>query len=271
VRPPRRLGAREQSLPWARLSLPLPRSRVNHPPWRPPVAAGTPVAGDACSRAVNAGSCPHGPRHATAAPSANAPLAAGGAGMPRNATEPPLTGSNTAGTRPAVIAAAGFSAPQAPSRRLHLPRSSTGPRGSRRSHQPRPTRPLRPSRPARASAQPKSRKNPRACPATGRAATSRSFPRRVPLSSTSVRAAVARRYDGSDSGKPDSGAGGSAADGRNAAVIAGRLPLPRSCRHVLRMPHPEDYVSCAPEDRGGSGWAGRSGPPFPLSASGALW
>jgi hypothetical protein len=222
---------------------------------------------------VNAGSCPHGPRHATAAPSANAPLVAGGAGMPRNATEPPPTGSNAVGTRPAVIATAGPSTPRAPSRCLHLPRSSTGPRGSRRSHRPRPTRPPRPSQPARASAQTKFRKNPGACPATGRAATSRSFPRRVPLSSTSVLAPVARRYDGSDSGKLDKGAGGSgsAAAGRNAAVIAGRLPLPRTCRHVLRMPHPKDYVSCAPEDRGGSGWAGRSGPPFPLSAIGALW
>src|SRR4051812_33818832 len=79
VPPPRRLTAREQDLPWATLSFPWHPPRVNYH------AAGILAAGAACSRAVNAGSCPNVPRLGTVARPANTPLGNGGAGMPVNA------------------------------------------------------------------------------------------------------------------------------------------------------------------------------------------
>ena len=64
VPPSRRLTAREQYLPWAVSQSPLALvagSTTRLPPLAPLLLAG------ACSRAVNAGSCPTGPRHVTAA------------------------------------------------------------------------------------------------------------------------------------------------------------------------------------------------------------
>ena len=121
VPPPRRLTVREQSLPWASFSLAAPPRRVNRPPWRAPPAAGTPAAGGACSRAVNAGSCRDSPRRVTAAPPVKPPPAAGGAGVPRNATGPPPTANNAAATRPDGTAAVGENVGPVPSR-SHRPR-----------------------------------------------------------------------------------------------------------------------------------------------------
>jgi hypothetical protein len=188
--------------------------------------------------------------------------------MPLSATGPPPTGNNAAATRPGAIAAAGNGAQLAPSRRRRLPKSTPSHPWSCSSHHPRPTRPPRSPQPARASAQTESRKNPGACPAIGRAATTSSSPRRVPRCSTSVPAPVAGRYDASNSAKPDSGSDAGAGADRTDVVIADRRRWLRSCRHILRIPRPEDYRSFAPKDRGGSGWAGCSGPPFPLSAVG---
>ena len=243
---------------------------VNHPaPW-PALAVGTPPAGVACSKGVNPGSCPIVPRHASVARPANTPPDAGGAGTPVNVTGPPPTANNAARTKPDAIAAADNSARLVPSRRLHPLKSSPSHRWSRRSHHPRPTRRPRPRQPARASAQTEFRKKPGACPAIAQAATSCSSPRLVPRRSTSVPAPVARRYDASDSGKPGSAAGVGAVAGHYAAVIVDRRLLLHSCRHMPRFPFSDYYRFIAPKDRGGSGWTGRSGPPFPLSARGPL-
>jgi hypothetical protein len=223
VRPSRRLTAREQSLPWAMPSLSSRPPRVN----RPALAVGTPAAAVACSKDVNAGSCPNGPRRGTVARPANTPLGAGDAGMPVNATGPPPTANNAGANRPDAIAVVGNSARLALSRRLHLPNPSPSPPWSSPSPLPRPIRRSRLPRPARASARTKFRKNPGDCPATGRVATSSSSPRRVRLGNTSVPAAAARRYDASDSGRPDKGNDGGAVDGPNAAISAGR---PRQLR-----------------------------------------
>ena len=190
--------------------------------------------------------------------------------MPVNTTGPPPRANNAAGTKPNAIAAAGNSARLAPSRHLHPLKSSPSHRWSRRSHHPRPTRRPRPHPPARASAQTEFRKIPGACPAIAQAATSYPSPRLVPRRGTSVPAPVARRYDASDSGKPGSAAVGGAVAGHYAAVIVDRRPLLHSCRHMPRFPFSDDYRFIAPKDRGGSGWAGCSGPPFPLSAKGPL-
>ena len=85
VPPPRRLTAREQSLPWAVLSFPSRCRRVNYSA----PAAGTLALAVACSRAVNAGSCPTSHRHVTVARTAKKPHDAGDAGMPVNATGVP--------------------------------------------------------------------------------------------------------------------------------------------------------------------------------------
>jgi ParB/RepB/Spo0J family partition protein len=69
-----------------------------------------------------------------------------------------------------------------------------------------------------------------------------------------------------DSGKPDNGIDGGAVAGPNAALSAGRPRQLRLCRQVLRIILSEVYLTFAPKDRGGSGWAGLPGPPFPLSA-----
>jgi hypothetical protein len=268
VPPPRRLTAREQYLPWAIFSFPWHPLRVNH------LAAHILAAGAACSRAVSAGSCPNGPRLGTVVWPANTPLGDGGAGMPVNATGRPHRAKNAVATRPDAIAAANNRARLAPSLSpspsRHPPTTSRCQPWPRQSHLPPPTRPPRPLPLPRASAQTRFPKNPPACPAIGRAATSSSPPRRDRLNSTSVPAAVVRRYDASDSVKPDSASDAGAALDRNAALIAGHLPLLHSCRHVLRTRHSDDYRSNTPKDRGGSGWAGCSGPPFPLSATGPL-
>ena len=83
VPPSRRLTAREQSLPWAILSFPAHRCRVN----RPDLGVGTPAATVACSKAAKTGSCRAGPRPVTAARPVRKPHAAGAAGFPANAIE----------------------------------------------------------------------------------------------------------------------------------------------------------------------------------------
>jgi hypothetical protein len=264
VQPPRRLTAREQFLPWAMLSLPWHRSGVNH------LTAGILAAAFACSRAVSTGFCPNGPRPGSVAPPVNGPPDTGDTGMPVNATGPPTTANNAAANRPDAIAAVGNSTRLAPSRRLFLPKSRPSTHRPLASHHPPPARPPQAPRPAWVSAQTEFRKKPGACPVTGQAATSFSSPLRVPLSNTSVPAAAAGRYDASSSAKPDSGGAAAAVAGRNAAFIADPRPRLPSRRHVWRIPRPEGYLSLAPKDRGGSGWAGRSGPPFPLSARGPL-
>jgi hypothetical protein len=196
VPPPRRLTAREQYLPWAMLSL------SGRYPWvnRPAIALGIPAAVVACSRAVNAGSCPDGLSPDTVARPANSPPDAGGAGIPVSATGPRRRANNAAATRPDAIAAADNSGRLAPSPSSHPAKASRNPpRSSSSLHRP-PNRPP-PPRSAWASAQTELGKNPGACPAIDRAATSSSSPRHGPLGSTSVLATVARRYDASDSGK----------------------------------------------------------------------
>ncbi|MDX6606572.1 MAG: hypothetical protein QOD14_1112, partial [Solirubrobacterales bacterium] len=201
---------------------------------------------------------------------ANTRPSAGGAGVPLRATGRPPTGNNAAATRRDAIAAAGNSARLTPSHRRHLPKSSPSHPWSRLSHHPRPTRPPHSPRPARASVQTEFRNNPPACPAIGQAATFSSSPRRVPRCSTSVPAPVAGRYDASNSAKPDSGSDAFAGADRNAAVIADHRRWLGSCRHILRIPRSEDYRSVAPKDRGGSGWAGRSGPPVSSLGKGRI-
>ena len=116
-----------------------------------------------------------------------------------------------------------------------------------------------------ASAQPNSSKNRPACLATGPAVMSSSSPHHDPPIRSSVRARVDRRYDASDSAKPGSGSGAAAADGPD-ADRRGEGPHPtRLCRHVLRIPPSRLYRFLTPQNRGGSGWAGPSGPPFPRS------
>src|SRR5271157_1353520 len=109
----------------------------------------------ACSRAVNAGSCPTSHRHVTVARTAKKPHDAGDAGMPVNATEPPPTASNTVAISPGVIATGHSNRCLFPNQCLRHPKSSQSLPWSMRSRPPLPHRRL-PSPPtARASAQPK--------------------------------------------------------------------------------------------------------------------
>jgi hypothetical protein len=225
---PRRLTTREHHLPWASFSFPSAPTTVNHPAR----ALGTPAAAVACSRGVNAGSCPNGPRHGTVARPANSPPDAGGAGMPVNAIGPPFRASNAAANRPDVIAAADHCARPTPSQGLQPARPSPSHPWSRPSCHPPPTQPSRPHPPARASAQTKFANNPRDSPATAQAATSCSSPRPGRRSSISAPAPVARRYDASDSGKHGSGTAAVVVAGRCTAGIAtphSTTPLMSSC------------------------------------------
>lgn len=150
VPPPRRLTAREQYLPWAVLSFPSRCRRVNHSA----PAAGTLALTVACSRAVNAGSCPTSHRHVTVARTAKKPHDAGDVGMPVNATEPPPTASNIVAISPGVIATGHSNRCLSPNPCLRHPKSSQSLPWSMRSRPPLPHRRL-PSPPtARASAQP---------------------------------------------------------------------------------------------------------------------
>lgn len=250
---PRRRTVREQSLPWVKSSLPARWSRVNHLAASQGRAAGIPVAGGACSRAVSAGSCPVTPKHATAVPPADTRPATGDAGMPRNAIGPPPTANNAARSNHGAIAAIGASVrPQLRRRRHHLPSCPI--------HSPPPIHLTCRRRPARASAQPRFRKNPRACPAIAQAATSCSFPPPVPLSSTFVPAIAARRCDGSDSAKSDSSSDALAAPARYVPVIVGPRSTFQGCRHVLRRHDVEPYRVIAPKDRE----EGAGGPDAPV-------
>src|SRR4051794_23809548 len=130
VPPPRRLTAREQYLPWAMLSSPWHRPRVNH------LAAVILAAGAACSRAVNAGSCRNGPRLGTVARPANTPLVVGDAGVPVNVTGPTPRAKSAAAIRPDAIAADNPSDRLAPSPSRHPPRSSRSQPWPRQSHHP---------------------------------------------------------------------------------------------------------------------------------------
>ena len=235
--PPDRSGASTSRGPFS--SFPAPCCRVNHPA----LAVGTPAAAAACSRVVNAGSCRAGPRPVTAARLAKKPHDAGAAGMARQRYQAThQRQDNAVATRPDAIASG------AASDRLPLPEPDhpDHPRSSRHRPPSKPSRrrpPIHPRtcrhHPTRGSAPSRnSPKIPAACLATDPAATSSSSPRRVPRSEDSVRPRVARRYDASASGKPDSGSGAAAAAGLDVAPIADRPNPIRSCRHVLRMPSP---------------------------------
>ena len=161
----------------------------------------------ACSRAVNAGSCPTSPRHATAARPANTPHDAGDVGMP--STLQSHHPRQATPSRPVPT----LSQPWHSNRRL-VPEPSCLRHPRRRASHSRGRggatphfRHRRPPSPpaARASAQTKFRKNPG--PALRPPRLLRPLPplRRAPLSNISVPAAAARRYDASDSGKHDSG------------------------------------------------------------------
>ena len=114
---------------------------------------------------------------------------------------------------------------------VSLPSRTTPPPTSTR-HRP----PWKPSRcsppihsrtcppPPWASAQPKSPPKSPACLATGPAVTSSSSPHHAPPIRSSVRPPVARLYDASDSGKPDSGAGGAAAAGPSVDLASRTTP-----------------------------------------------
>jgi hypothetical protein len=264
VPPSRRRTAREQDLPWAVSSFPAPCCRVNHPT----LTGGTPAAAAVCSRGVNAGSYRAGLKPVTVARPAKTPHDGGAVGRPVNAIGTPPTANNAAATRPDAIADGCTSDRLVPSRTLP-------PLTSSRRRPP----PLKPSRlPPRihrdtdptspwASARPKSSKNRPAGLATGPAVTSSSSPHHAPPIKNSVRAHAARRYDASDSGKPASGSGATAADGPNPACRAEGPHPTRLCRHILRMPSSKLYLFFTPQNREGSGWAGPSGPPFPGSDS----
>ena len=93
-----------------------------------------------------------------------------------------------------------------------------------------------------------------------------SSPQRQRSSKNSARACAVKRYDAFASGKPDSGSGGGVVSGLSATPIAIPPKRLRSCRH-----HIEDAIrrklnfAFAPQNRGGSGRAGPSGPLFPCS------
>ncbi len=191
---------------------------------------------------------------------------AGGAGMPANATGPRSTARNAVESRPDAIANASGSDHLQPSQAYQLHRSSQRLPQLRWRRSQRATHRRQSLPPTRASAQRKSPQILAACLATGQAATSCSSPQRPRSSRNSVRACAAGRYDAFASGKPDSGSGGGAVSGLSVALIAILPKRLRSCRH-----HIEDVilrklkVAFAPQNRGGSGRAGPSGPPFPCS------
>jgi len=130
VQPSRRLTARELFLPWAVPSFTAHCYAVNHPA----PALGTPVAAGACSKGVNAGSCPYGPKLVIAAQLAKKPHNAGESGMPAKSTGLPPTANNTAVARTNAIAAVSDSDPALPSQRPQPLTSSLPPRQSSRRH-----------------------------------------------------------------------------------------------------------------------------------------
>ena len=99
VPPSRRLTAREQSLPWAILSFPAHRCRVN----RPDLAVGTPAATVVCSKVVKTGSCRTDPRPVIAARLVKKLHVAGAAGFPANASRLLTTAKNSVEIRPDAI------------------------------------------------------------------------------------------------------------------------------------------------------------------------
>ena len=94
-------------------------------------------------------------------------------------------------------------------------------------------------------------------------------PRPVIPSDVSAPAHAARHYGEFASGKPDSGADAGVAS----LVVTSVIVDHRQARSVMspRIEHAvrEEYVSLAPQNRGGSGRAGSAGPPFPCSELGA--
>jgi hypothetical protein len=227
--PSRRRTAREQDLPWAVFSFPIPYCRVNHPA----LAVGTPAAAVVCSKGVNAGSCPAGPRHDTVARPAKTPLDAGDAGWPVNSIGPPPTDNNADATRPDVIAIAAASDRLFPNRTTQPFTSSRRHQRSKPSRLPPPTYPASSPLPAWASAQPKFPKNLPACLATGQAAMSSSSPPCLLSIRNSARACVARRYDACGSAKPDFGTAAAGVSGLFPTLIADRPKLLPSCRHIV--------------------------------------
>ena len=127
-------------------------------------------------------------------------------------------------------------------------------------HTPDPSHCRSTQQPARASAQPKYPKNLAVCLATDLAATSYSSPRRVPPIRNSVPTRAAKRYDEFDNANFDSGNDGGAGFFPVTSIIADRLNILISRRHVLRIAPSENYGFLAPRTEEEAG-----GPGFPVS------
>jgi hypothetical protein len=186
--------------------------------------------------------------------------------MPANATGPPSTARNAAESRPdAIVSASGRDRLQ-PSQAYQFHRSSQPLPQLRWRRSQRATHRRQFLPPARASAQ---RKFPRilaARRAIGLGAMCCFSPQRQRSSRNSARACAARRYDAFASGKPVSGSDGGAVSGLFATPIAIRPKRLRSCRHHIEAAILRNLkMAFAPQNRGGSGRAGPSGPPFPCS------
>jgi hypothetical protein len=133
VPPPRRLTARELTLPWACFSVAVRWRRVNQV-----IFAGTLAVAGACLKIANAGSCRPGPKLVIAALLVEKPPVAGGPGTPVKLIEPPPKARNAAENRPDAIASGSGSDQLLPSRRPQQLPSSPSCRRSK----PRP-RPIR--------------------------------------------------------------------------------------------------------------------------------
>ena len=239
VPPSRRLTAREQSLPWAILSFPAHCRRVN----QPALAVGTLAAAGACSKIVNAGSCPLGPKLVIAARLVKKPREHW-----RSWHASQLYRATIQGKERRREQARRYREPCRQRSALAEPAPPTPPIEpaspvieAQTTPDSIPISPHRDPAAARASAQPKFSEKSCGLPCTGQAATSCSCPRRrspdQQFCSGSCRQALrrvrqreARLRRRRQRGSPAS----TAVPSRTAPSHA------RSCRHVLRMPSSEE-------------------------------